>query len=612
MHSVRTEPDPARLELRSADVVAPRVAQLAALFPEAVRDGRLDADALRAALGEAAEPGPERFGLTWPGKAAAILAAQRRAEGALVPQREESVAWDQTGHVVVEGENLGVLKLLQRSYHRRVKLISIDPPYNTGNDFVYPDDFRDPLDEYLRYSGQRDAAGGRLRANRESAGRHHSAWLSMMWPRLHLARALLRDDGVLVVSIDDTEAPRLRLLLDEIFGEENFLGHVVWKHAEQSKNDERFFSRQFNSLFLYARSRADLDRFRVARTAEDDRGYRNPDDDPRGPWRAGDTRSPSPRPSLRFPVTSPQGHVIEPPPNGWRWNPAEIERKVATGEIWFPDDGRRLARKIYLADQDGRVPENLWAGERFGTTRSATQELKGLFGGSAPFDTPKPVRLMERLLALATTPEEPALVLDFFAGSGSLGDAVLRMNAADGGQRRFLLVQLPEPLDDAEHPTIAALTRARLRAVVRALAGADGAGFRAYRLGVSGFAPPPRIEAGADGVVRLIEQEPAPARDDEALLAEVLLGRGFELTASVEWVEADGARAASVDGGALLACFADQLTLVRFEALLAREPAQLVLPERAFGGDDELKVNALQRLATANAHGDRPVELLVV
>lgn len=213
---------PHRLDLRSADVVEPRVEALRELFPEAVRDGKLDVEAMQAALGDIAERGPERFGLTWPGKADAIRMAQRRAEGTLVPMKDESVEWDSTKNVIIEGENLEVLKLLQRSYHGKVKLIYIDPPYNTGKDFVYPDNFRDPLKEYLRYSGQVGENGERLRANAETGGRYHSAWLSMMWPRLHLARSLLREDGFVVVSVDDVEVPRIRLVLEEIFGEENF------------------------------------------------------------------------------------------------------------------------------------------------------------------------------------------------------------------------------------------------------------------------------------------------------------------------------------------------------------------------------------------------------
>jgi len=268
------ELEPTRLDLRSADVIEPRIDALAKLFPEAVKDGRLDVNSMRAALGDVAEQGPERFGLTWPGKGDAIRMAQRRAEGTLVPMKDESVESETTKNVIIEGENLEVLKLLQRSYHGKVKLIYIDPPYNTGKDFVYPDNFREPLEEYLRYSGQVGENGGRLRANAETGGRYHSAWLSMMWPRLHLARSLLREDGVIVISIDDAEAPRLRMLLDEIFGEENFIAQFVWQKKYAVSADDPGIAGMHDYLLAYPRSDA-FKRNLLPRTAAQDARYKN-------------------------------------------------------------------------------------------------------------------------------------------------------------------------------------------------------------------------------------------------------------------------------------------------------------------------------------------------
>ena len=436
----------------------------------------------------------------------------------------------------------------------------------------------------------------------------------MIWPRLHTARSLLAEDGVMVISIDDREEGRLILLMDEIFGEENALGHIVWKHTEQSKNDERFFSRHFNSLLLYARNREALPPFRVARTASHDRAYGNSDRDPRGDWRSGDVRSPSLRPSLRYPVTSPEGIVIDPPTNGWRWSKDTLEAKIRSGEVVFRDQGTRLVRKIYLSEQEGRVPENVWIGEEYGTTRSATAALSALLGGKAPFDTPKPVQLMDRVLELTTTAHDDAIVLDFFAGSGTMGEAVLRRNASDGGRRRLVLVQLDEPLDDLAHPTISALTRARVRAVdadVGDTLAQRSAGFRAYRLDTAALRSKPTIEE-EQRADRLFLDEINPLRSDEDLLTEVLLARGFDLTEQVAWREVGDAQVADVADGALLVCLTREMTNERFEALVNLEPAQLILLEAGFGGDDEVKVNALQHLKTANAHRQTPIELLVV
>ncbi|HZV72180.1 MAG TPA: site-specific DNA-methyltransferase [Conexibacter sp.] len=623
--SVEPDAELTRLKLRSADVVAPRVEQLAALFPEAVRDGKVDLDALRAVLGDVVDDGPERFGQSWPGKRDAIRVAQTPSEGTLVPMPEESVDWGTTQNVIVEGENLEVLKLLQRSYHRSVRLIYIDPPYNTGKDFVYPDSFRDPLDEYLRYSGQLDDNGGRLRANSETGGRYHSAWLSMMWPRLHLARSLLRDDGIVVVSIDDTEAPRLRMLLDEIFGEENFVATVIWEKVYAPKNTARHFSGDHDYLVVYAR---DADAWRpnaLPRTEEMERRYRNQDDDPRGPWKPGDLSARNFYSQGTYRIVCPGGRVIERPPSGRYWVVAEDEfrRLDADDRIWWGEDGNNIpAVKRFLAEvKEGSTPRTLWRYSEVGHTQDAKKQLLRLVqfeSSDSVFETPKPVQLMQRLLQLTTSTDEPEIVLDFFAGSGTLGDAVLRLNALDGGQRRFILIQLPELLDDSTHGTIASLARARVRAVQEELEGDTASarrtavGFRAYRLDAPGLVRREGSGTDHEGSWQLFSEPVNPTRGDEALLAEVLLARGFMLTAPVEWLEVAGARAASVEDGALVACFARELTVELFEALVALEPAQLIVLEAGFGGDDEVKVNALQHLKTVNAHRATATELLVV
>lgn len=467
-------------EAQSADLVAGNIDQLKALFPDLITEGpngkAVNVDVLKALVGDqTVTDADEKYGLNWHGKRRARQLALTPSTGTLRPCRDESVDWDTTQNLMIEGDNLEVLKLLQKSYAGKVKLIYIDPPYNTGKDFVYPDNFQDNIKNYLELTGQVEG-GQKISSNTEASGRFHTDWLNMMYPRLKLARNLLRDDGVIFITIDDNEVFHLRQLLNDVFGEENFVANVVWNHTKQSKNDEKYFSRHHNQILVFRKSEKS-EKFQFERSEENNRNYGNPDNDPKGDWRAGDVRSPNFRATLRFPIVSPSGNVIEPPENGWRWSEASIKEKIASGEIIFVDNETRILRKIYLADQDGRTPENLWSAEFAGTTRQANAELKELFD-SPPFDTPKPISLGQRILSLITAGAENDIIVDFFAGSGATGHAVVAQNASDGGKRRYILVQLPEPLDPTNKDqkaaaefcdklgkprTIAELTKERLR-----------------------------------------------------------------------------------------------------------------------------------------------------
>lgn len=604
--------EPYRLDLRSADILEPRAQELAKLFPEAVRDGKIDCDALAAALGDVIDEGPERFGLTWPGKSDAIRMAQRPSEGTLVPMQEESVDWETTKNVIVEGENLEVLKVLQRSYHSRVKLIYIDPPYNTGKDFVYPDNFHDPLGEYLKASGQAGEDGGRLRANAETSGRYHSAWLSMMWPRLHLARSLLTDDGVIAVTIDSTEGARLRAVLDEIFGEENHLATIAWQRKYTRANDAEYFSPTYDSVLLFARDVAQLEAPLEPRTPKQDLAYRNPDSDPKGPWKATPLHAKSGSKARNFEVAFANGVKWTPPPGTYpRYSAERLTAMDEEGAIWFGSQGQAVpSRKTYLSEvKQGLTPTDFWTHEAAGSTHEGNSDLKRI-GLEGAFSNPKPVKLMRRLLELFRVGADE-LVLDFFAGSGTMAEAVIRLNAADRSGRRFLLVQLDEALDGGPYSTISALTRARVRAAdadVASSAERNG-GFRAFRLERSAI-DRPRLEM--EELLLDVGASVSADRDDEALLAEVFLARGFELTTDLKWIDVEGVTAANVEDGALLACFARSLTSQQFEALVDRDPAQLILLEEAFGANDEVKINALQHLKTVNAHRETAIELLLL
>lgn len=441
-----------KLRMQTLDGVQDNIDKIAALFPNCITERKdaegkvtlaIDFDKLRQELSsEIVEGREERYQFTWPDKKKAILLANSPINATLRPCREESVDFDNTQNLYIEGDNLDVLKCLKETYLGKVKMIYIDPPYNTGNDFVYEDDFAESTSEYLANSGQYDEQGNRLVTNSESNGRFHTDWLNMMYPRLKVARDLLTDDGVIFISIDDNEVENLKKICNEIFGESNFVADIVWKHTQQSKNDELHFSRQYNHTLSYSKSKALLPEFYFVRTDEDNVNYKNPDNDPKGLWRNGDVRSPNYRKTLCFDIIAPNGNIIKAPSNGWRWSENNIKEKILTGEVKFKDDYSGIIRKIYLKDQKGRTPENLWEGQRYGTTRQAAATIKELFDGKQVFDTPKPYELIMRMLEIASNKD--SVILDFFSGSATTAHAVMQLNAEDGGKRKFIMVQLPE------------------------------------------------------------------------------------------------------------------------------------------------------------------------
>jgi len=317
-----------KMNLASADLVAERIEQLKQLLPEIATEGGIDFDKLRLVLGDDVDEGAERYAFTWPGKTDAIRQSQTPSTATLRPCPDESVNWDETENLYIEGDNLEVLKLLQHSYHGRVKLIYIDPPYNTGHDFVYKDKFGDTIENY------REQAGLDGQSNADTSGRFHSAWCSMMYPRLRLARELLSDDGVIFISIDDNEQKNLSNICDEIFGTACFVTDIVWRSADASNNDAKTFSADFNHTLVYSKMPGWLAQ-RLPRRAEDNEHYKNPDNDPRGPWFSGNVSSPNPRENLRYTVRSPQGIDIQPPKNGWRWSKERMDAMIAAQEVVF-------------------------------------------------------------------------------------------------------------------------------------------------------------------------------------------------------------------------------------------------------------------------------------
>ncbi len=575
-------------------------------------------------------PQEERYGLSWPGKAAAAAAMQEPSVGSLRPDASHSLRADIAHDVVVEGDNLEVLKLLQRAYYGKVKMIYIDPPYNTGKEFIYPDNFREGLASYLRFTGQSDEQGQKLSANTETSGRYHSNWLSMMYPRLALARNLLRPDGVIFMTIDDHEVHNLRLLMDEIFGPENFVASCIWQKVFSPKNSARQFSEDHDYVLVYARNAAEWEPNPLRRTDEMEARYQNSDDDPRGPWTSADLSARNYYSKGTYLIETPSGRTISGPPPGtyWRYAEEKFKEMVEDDRIWFGSAGSGTPRiKRFLSEvKDGRVPQTFWKYEEVGHTQEAKKELlkRVTFASSdSVFDTPKPTRLVERMLRLATTPQTEDIVLDFFAGSGTTGEAVWKLNAEDDGNRRFVLVQLPEPTGYDDYETVADITRARLKGAASVLAAdsdgtlepCDPVGFRSLMLAESNF----RVwEGETEGDqtlatrLTLFADGTSGSSTTDGIVAELLLKAGYELTEQVDVIEAAGVELHSAADGQLLIAVDGKLTLGSVEQMVAKAPALILVLDRCFGDDDELKVNVMQTIRSANQGGGVDITLKVV
>ncbi|MEK7239552.1 MAG: site-specific DNA-methyltransferase [Gemmatimonadota bacterium] len=603
---------PEKLDSTSHDTVDPRRQEVLRLFPDVrTEGGKIDFDRLKLALGEMVDTGRERYGMTWPGKADCFRAIQTPSLGTLRPCPEESVNFDTTENLIIEGDNLEVLKLLQKSYLGKVKMIYIDPPYNTGNDFIYPDNFSESLQTYLEYTGQVDAEGRKFGTNTETDGRFHSKWMNMMYPRLYLARNLLREDGVIFVSIDDVEASHLRVLLNDIFGEENFVANLVWQKRYVSNATAKYVSDMHDHVLVFARSLQSLSLGLVARTEEQLSDYRNPDDDPRGAWRAQDLSASKPYQAGLFKIVGPAGDEFTPPPGRyWRCNRATYDEWLADNRITFgrSGTGRPMLKAFLSESQDGIRPNTWWEHGFAGHNKEATLEVKELFGGASPFDTPKPVKLVTRMLELIA--DDSGLVLDFFGGSGTTAHACLANNAADGGRRRFILVQLPEPTDRTDYPTIADITKERVRRVIGKLNDEDAGkldlddtakqdrGFRVFKLAESNFTPwdaDAPTDAGA--LAKQLQLHVAHVRDGRTppdLLYEILLKSGIPISGHVNTLTLAGKPVHTADDGKFLICLETPLTLDLIRAMAGRKPERVVCLDAGFADNDQLKANAVQ------------------
>jgi len=611
-----------KLKMHSPNLTQDNIARMREIFPGCVteangEDGKMklavDFDQLRQELSESIAEGPlERYQLNWPGKREALLTANAPIAKTLRPCREESVDFETTKNLFIEGDNLDALKLLQETFLGKVKVIYIDPPYNTGNDFIYHDNFVQDFEEFLLNSKQKDLSGNRLIANNESNGRFHSDWLSMIYPRVKLARNLLQDNGLIFISIDDCEAASLRKICDEIFGEENFLAQIVWKKIYSGKADASHFGKFHEYILCYAKNVAAVEVRLLPRTDEMNARYSNPDNDPRGPWLSNDLTAAGERSAGHFEIKSPSGKSFDSPEGKhWLYSSETMQRLLSDNRIFFGKKGDAFPRlKRFLTEvQQGRKPNTVWLHDEVGHTDEGTKELKNLLGKNIDFQAPKPSRLIKQILKLATHSDRGEIVMDFFAGSGTTAQAVYSLNAEDQGNRRFVLVQIPqdcEPKSEAfkaGFKTISNITRQRMMLSGNqcksnnALLNDDADfGFRVLKIDASNFAD---VYYTPDSFERddldLFVDNIKPDRIPEDLLFQVMLDWGVDLALPVTKQAIQGKDVFFVDGNALAACFDANGSIDEafVKELAKHQPLRVVFRDAGFK-DSAVKINVEQ------------------
>lgn len=601
--------------------------QLEDLVPEAIADGKVDVAKLKELLAEDAGDTTERFGLFWPGKKRAMRAAQDPTTATLKPAKELSKDWDTTQNIFIEGDNLEVLKVLQKQYHNSIKMIYIDPPYNTGKDFVYPDNFKEGLQNYLEFSKQVDEGNKKISTNTETAGRYHSNWLNMMYPRLKLARNLLTDDGVIFISIDDAEQANLKRVCDEVLGESNFIAQVIWKKKYGIQNDAKYFSANHDYVLCYARNLEMYSQNLLPRTEEQDARYTNRDNDPRGPWKSENLSVGRVTEKDRYKITTPGGRVVAPPEGrSWVVSESKFQELVQDDRIWFGEDGNNVPSvKRFLSEvKDGRTSSTIWEYDEVGHTDSANKALKKLFDGAAYFDYPKSVELIKRMAILGSNKND--VILDFFSGSGTTAHAVMQLNAEDGGSRKHIQVQLPEPTDEkseaykAGYRKISDIARERINRAgekIKAdfadkLAERDTSldvGYRTYKLSDTNFTKW-KSEATNDlGELQMRLDAMRSSSDDNAseedLLVEVMLKLGLPLTSRTIERKVSGLTVHQVVASADLDdsdtqpvfCLNEHVkpTLEQLRAIVTElTPSRFVILDDTFQSDSQLKTNLVQ------------------
>ena len=599
-----------KLKMHSGNVTSSNIEALAQIFPDCITEATdengqvvqaVDFDKLKASLSsKVVEGSQERYNFTWPQKSDAIRLANARTSKTLRPCRDESLDFDNTGNLYIEGDNLDVLKVLRNTYRSRVKMIYIDPPYNTGNDFVYEDDFTMDSDEFLHLSGQKDNDGNRLVVNSNSNGRFHTDWLNMIYPRLKVARDLLTDDGVIFISIDDHEVENLKKVCCEIFGDNNYVAQFIWERAYAPKNDAKYVSVSHDYVLMFAKNISSFVIGRPPRTEKTNSKYKNPDNDPRGLWRPDNLTVKSYSPSADFTITTPSGRMVNPPPGScWRVSKKTFDEMVSDNRIWFGPNGTAspsIKRFLSELKKDGMTPTSILFYKDVGHSQDGAKELNELMGLKV-FDGPKPLKLLEHLITLANLGEED-IVLDFFAGSSSTAHALMQHCIEKKKHNKFVLVQIPEPTDNkspafnAGYKNICEIGKERIRRAGAKIISENvdeskdlDVGFRVLKLDSSNmedaFYLPYEMSLES-----LLSNNIKPDRSSEDLLFQTMLETDVLLSSSISVEHINNKEVFVVRDGYLMACFDEYIDLATVKAIAERKPAYFITRDGSMASDD--------------------------
>lgn len=610
--------------MHTQDIVDVNVGIIGKLFPNCLTErigenGRLehaiDFDKLRVELSKGIVEGQqERYQFTWPGKHEAMRIANTPTNMTLRPDKESSVDFDNTGNLYIEGDNLEVLKILREDYLGKVKMIYIDPPYNTGNDFVYEDDFSQTSGEFRGKSGMFDEDGNMIlqnyEVNSESNGRFHTDWLNMIYPRLKVARDLLTEDGVIFISIDDNEVENLRKVCDEVFGERNFIAQLIWERAYSPKNDARFISNSHDYVIMFAKNIDNYVIGRLDRTDEANARYQNPDNDPRGVWKPSDLSVKTYNAECDYPITTPTGRIIEPPAGRcWRLSKKAFFERLQDNRIWFGSDGNSVpCIKRFLTElkYDGMAPTSILFYKEVGHSQEGAKEVVSLFGDKGVFDGPKPVRLLQRLITLANLKDD-SIVLDFFSGSATTAHALMKTNLEKGTDRKFILVQLPEKVSDKKkdqgYGTICEIGKERIRRagkkILEELATKKAenglfdkeseptrldVGFRVLKLDTSNMQDVYYTPEDSSAAT-LFDDNVKPDRTPEDLLFQVMLEYNLPLSAKIERKTIAGKEVFSVNDDYLIACFDENVNETVITEVAKRKPLYFIMRDSSLSSD---------------------------
>jgi len=610
-----------KVDLKSKDIKSENINKLKQLFPEIVSEGEIDFDKLKLTFGEEVDLEKERYGMNWAGKYNCFKIIQDRSTGTLKPVRDESIDFDTTKNIFIEGDNLEVLKLLQKSYYEKIKMIYIDPPYNKGKDFVYTDKFGQQLDEYLKLTNQVDSEGRKLSTNTDSNGRYHSNWMNMIYPRLFLAKNLLKADGIIFISIDDNEIDNLKKICNEVFGEENFVANVIWRSKSGGANDSNLVAVDHEYILIYAKDINFGLLGGLPYTDELLKLYTGKDEffELRGPYRPMllMQKGLSYSESLTYPIKAPDGTILKPDGGGaiWRWSKDRLTEKTKEGFVEFKKNNGewKIYTKQYLnIDYDGNIINR----DKLLRTvivdidgRDGTRDIQCLFDQKI-FTNPKPLKLIKTFLNIGLEKEE--IILDFFAGSGTTAHAVLDLNKKDNGNRKFILVQLPEATSkDSEafktgYKTISDIAKERIRRVInkhkeeekqQKLSDKDNKqdlGFKVFKLDRSNFkiwdTNVQNIQTSITDHIDQIKKE----SNKEAVLYEILLKEGMELTTNINKIKIDNKEVYSIENNLLLICLEDKLTLDLFKKMKELNPTVVIVQDKGFNDNDQLKTNAVE------------------